>query len=150
MSKNTAFMQKVHLCWTTWLFGAYLALFFPHLYGLDQLEIIAYYIQHLAIIPLGYIILSRRYGFVKITFLNQIAGFATFAIYQLIVLGPLSIITKANLNFALCHSPADPIYKIFGFHYFSIHNLTLNLASFIFRYYLQIIQIFKLFSNLNL
>jgi len=65
--------------------------------------------------------------------MNQLVGFSSFAVYQLAVLAPVSILTKGNLNFALCHTPADPIYKMFGYHYFSIHNFTLNLASFILR-----------------
>jgi hypothetical protein len=27
--------RKLHTCWTAWLFGALLALLFPHLYGIS-------------------------------------------------------------------------------------------------------------------
>jgi hypothetical protein len=93
----------------------------------------------MAIIPFGYIILSTRYVFVKPTFKNQIAAFCSLALYQLAVLGPLSILTMANLNFALCHTPADPLFPYVKEHYFPICTLALNVISFFFRYltYLQ-------------
>ena len=35
-SKATPIMQKIHTYWTSWLFGAYLALMMPHLYGISN------------------------------------------------------------------------------------------------------------------
>ena len=37
ISPSTPFMKKVHTFWTTWLFGAFLALFIPHLEGISNL-----------------------------------------------------------------------------------------------------------------
>jgi hypothetical protein len=64
----------------------------------------------MAITPFGYLVLSRRYKFIKPTLVNQIAAFSSLGIYQVAILGPLSIMTMANLNFALCHTPADPLF----------------------------------------
>jgi hypothetical protein len=64
----------------------------------------------MAIIPFGYLLLSRRYTFVKPTFKNQLAAFSSLALYQFLILTTFSIITMANLNFALCHTPADPLF----------------------------------------
>ena len=35
-SKSSLMMRKIHSYWTTWLFGAYLALMVPHLEGISN------------------------------------------------------------------------------------------------------------------
>lgn len=110
---STPAMRRLHTMWTTWIFGALLALLVPHLYGISEFEVVVYYVEHLFIVPIGLVVLYRRYGFLPPTIKNQFAAFSTMVIYQMGVLFPLSLATKANLNFALCHSPGDPF-----FHYF--------------------------------
>jgi hypothetical protein len=104
----------------------------------------------MAIIPFGYFILSKRYTFVKPTFKNQLAAFSSLALYQFLILGTFSIITMANLNFALCHTPADPLFPYVKEHYFAICTVGLNVISFIFRYltYLQIKLLTKIKAKL--
>lgn len=36
LAPTTDFTRKLHTCWTAWLFGAIMALFIPHLYGITQ------------------------------------------------------------------------------------------------------------------
>jgi hypothetical protein len=59
-----------------------------------------------------------RYGLTTPTITSQIFGFSTMTIYQYVVLTPVSRFSKVNLNFALCHTPADPGFDMFGYHYF--------------------------------
>jgi hypothetical protein len=105
----------------------------------------------MAIIPFGYIVLSRRYIFIKPTFKNQIAAFCSMVLYQLVILAPLSILTMANLNFTLCHTPADPLFPYVKEHYFPICTIALNVISFLFRYltYVQISFLGKIKDKLN-
>jgi hypothetical protein len=69
-----------------------------------------YYFEHLAIIPFGILVLNKRYGFLKPTIKNHIPAFSTMVLWQILVLSPLSRNTMVNLNYALCHSPADPSF----------------------------------------
>ncbi len=62
------------------------------------------------------------------------ASFATMVIYQLGLLLPLSLLTQVNLNFALCHSPADPFYSYTGYHYFTAAVAVLNVLSYLGRW----------------
>lgn len=52
-------------------------------------------------------------------------------IYQTLVLTTLSDISEVNLNFTLCHSPADPFFKVLGYKYFLYAQLYLNIGSYI-------------------
>lgn len=54
-------------------------------------------------------------------------------LYQLLVLLPWCLLTKVNLNFALCHSPADPSFEHIKHHYFTAAVMALNIFSFIGR-----------------
>lgn len=135
VAPSTTLMRKVHSMWTAWLFGATLALLVPHLNGIGQFEIWLYYIEHLVIVPIGPIVLFRRYGALRPTFANQFACFSSLAFYQLLVLFPLSYLTKVNLNFALCHSPGDPLYPVFGLYYFFFAMYYLNFASYLARWF---------------
>lgn len=56
------------------------------------------------------------------------------ALYQLAILGPISIMTMANLNFVLCHTPADPLFPYVKYQYFVVCTVALNVFSYIFRY----------------
>ena len=133
-SKSSLMMRKIHSYWTTWLFGAYLALMVPHLEGISNFQVYLYYYEHLLIVPIGPIILYKRYGFLKPTIINQIACFSSMVIYQLITLTSLSRIFKVNLNFALCHSSADPFFNSLGHYYFLLASIHLNFASYVFRW----------------
>lgn len=66
------------------------------------------------------------------------ASFASMTIYQLGVLVPISLLTQVNLNFSLCHSPADPFHQFVGYHYFSGAVFALNFFSLIGRWVLYI------------
>lgn len=106
------------------------------------------------IIPVGPLILYPRYGMVKPNFKNQICAFATMVIYQLLLLTPVSRFAQVNLNFTLCHSPADPSFEYIGHHYYSIAMIILNIISFIARYIiygflLPLKQLYKSENNKN-
>ena len=124
----------IYTAWTGWLFGPYMATFVPHLNGLNNFQIFLYYYEHIALIPLGFLVLTKRYGFMTPTFKNQMAAFGTIAIYQLYVLVPFSRSTMVNLNFALCHSPADPLYPIVKYYYFAFCTVFLNIFSYLARW----------------
>lgn len=138
VAPSTARMHKLHTMWTSWLFGAFLALFFPHLRGISDFEVYLYFLEHLLIIPIGPIILFRRYDFVKPNFKNQFAAFASLGIYQCSVLFFFSVLTSVNLNFALCHSPSDPFFAIFGKWYFPFAMFYLNFGSWMSRWVLYL------------
>jgi hypothetical protein len=55
-------------------------------------------------------------------------------LYQLIVLAPLSKLTMVNLNFTMCHSPADFSYPHIGYYYFVACAFVLNICSYICRW----------------
>ncbi len=44
VSPSTPFMQKLHNCWLTWVYGAYVAISIPHLEGVSQIEVYLYYL----------------------------------------------------------------------------------------------------------
>lgn len=77
------------------------------------------------------------------------ASFGTMVLYQLIVLLPLCLITMVNLNFALCHSPADPFFDYVGYHYFTGGVIVLNLFSTVSRWlsYLMVLPLKIYFDN---
>ena len=56
------------------------------------------------------------------------------ALHQILILAPFARVTKVNLNFALCHSPADPLFDTVGCYYFVICAFGLNVLSYIFRW----------------
>lgn len=70
----------------------------------------------------------------KPTLKNQLPAFATIAIYQFLVLGPFARLNMVNLNFVLCHSPADPSFEIVGYYYFVVCTLFLNIFSYLARW----------------
>jgi hypothetical protein len=74
-----------------------------------------------------------RYGLTTPTITSQIFGFSTMTIYQYVVLTPVSRFSKINLNFALCHTPADPGFDMFGYHYFFYGFMYLGLLSYMTR-----------------
>ena len=86
------------------------------------------------IVPFGPIILSSRYGFIKPGFINQITSFSSLVLYQVLVLTPMSRMTKANLNFTLCHSDADFLYPLLGYHYYTAGVINLNWLSMVCRF----------------
>ena len=51
-----------------------------------------------------------------------------------------------NLNFTLCHSPADPFYDKLGYYYYAVAVIHLNMASYALRWFtyfqLQLIDYF--------
>lgn len=149
LTKNTLKNRMLHTAWTGWLFGPYMATFIPHLNGIDDFEILLYFYEHIAIIPLGFLVLAKRYGFMKPTFKNQMASFGTIALYQFLILVPFSRNTMVNLNFALCHSPADPLFPTIGYYYFVVCTAFLNLSSYIARW-ISYVQIKILYSILGL
>lgn len=135
LSPSTVFTRKMHSMWSAWMYGATLALLSPYLLFLTDFEIFLYYLEHFLIVPIGPIVLCRRYGILKPTKLNQFVCFSSMALYQIVVLFPLSVATQVNLNFALCHSSGDPFYPIFKQYYFFFAMFYLNLASYLGRWF---------------
>jgi hypothetical protein len=84
-------------------------------------------------------------------FKDQMASFGAVAVYQLIVLVPIGFITQVNLNFSLCHSPADPFYPHIGYHYFAAAALlVLNIFSFLGRYIVYLMTLpLRMFTSEN-
>lgn len=131
---NSRANRILHTAWTGWLFGPYLANFIPHLDGIDQFEIVLYYIEHIALVPCGYLILASRYGFLKPNFKNSQAAYSTSILWLCFVLVPLSRSNMVNLNFAICHSPADPFFDYVGHFYFICCIIFVNLLSYVCRW----------------
>ena len=69
------------------------------------------------------LVLARRYGFAKPTFINNLALVSTVGIYQYLFLGSLCILISINLNSQLCHLPGDVLYELFGHHYYIVKNI---------------------------
>lgn len=65
-----------------------------------------YFVEHLVILPIGPMVLARRYGNTFPNFPNHLAAYSTFLVFQLLMLMPLSRLFRVNLNFTLCHSPS--------------------------------------------
>lgn len=124
----------MHTAWSAWLYGAILALLVPHLDGVTYSGILIYYYEHLLIMPIGPLLLYRRYGFTMPNIVNQISSYATMCLYQLLMLAPIGRITMVNLNFALCHTSADPSYSLFGYHYFTFMAMFLCVVSAVARW----------------
>lgn len=83
--------------------------------------------------PIGPLLLLPRYGLPTPTFSSQVFGLATMTIYQYAVLTPASRCSKVNLNFTLCHTPADPGFDIFGYWYLLFGWFYLGVFSYITR-----------------
>ena len=126
---TTPFMKMLHTTWSGWAFGAFGAFIWPHLEGLSLLEIVLYYCEHLVILPIGSIVLHRRYGTLRPNFKNCILAFSVLLLCQVWVLTPLSRIFKVNINFTLCASPAEPFWPGWGYHYFTIECFFCNFVS---------------------
>ena len=131
---NTVFAQKVHTYWTAWVFGGMMALMVPHLEGISSFEVLLYYVEHGLIFPFGPLLLYRRYGFLTPTFTSQLAAFSSLCIYQLTWLLFISRTTMVNLNFVLCHTPADPAFPHIGYHYVTAAIFVLNIISWVGRW----------------
>lgn len=135
MGNNTSYkMRWMHTAWTGWLFGGFAALVIPHLEGLSLIEAVSFFFEHLLIWPLGPLLLNRRYGYVKPTLANNFPSYGTMILFHLLILVPVCRLTKANINFQLCHSPAQPLYPSFGYHYYSLEIINLFLICLIIRW----------------
>ena len=128
--ENEKKIQRFHTYWTAWLSGAMMALVVPHLEGISNFEVFLYYYEHLLIFPIAPFVLLRRYGYETPTIKNQLVAFCSVCLYQLLILTPLSRISMVNLNFTLCHTPADPIFESVKHHYYFIYMFILNIFSF--------------------
>lgn len=129
---NTSlFMRRMHMAWTAWLFCPFSALLLPHLEEINWTEFVLYYVEHIIILPLGPLVLHRRYANHWPSLKAHLAGFATMIAFQTIVLVPFGRFLKVILNFALCHSTAEPFYPLFGYHYFAMEVLNLCLIAYL-------------------
>jgi hypothetical protein len=72
------------------------------------------------ILPIGPLVLYRRYGNLFPSFKNQMASYSTILAFQMLVLTVISRALRVNLNFTLCHSPAEPFFDAYGYHYFTL------------------------------
>jgi hypothetical protein len=113
-------MRRLHVAWIAWLFCPFSALLLPHLEEVSMLEFALYYVEHWIILPLGPLVLYRRYGNPWPCLKSHIAGFGTMVAFQMLLLVPLGRFLKVNLNFALCHSPDEPFFPAFGYHYLAL------------------------------
>ena len=126
-------MRRLHTVWTGWLFGPFGALIIPHLQGLSLVEIIVFFGQHLLILPFGPMLLARRYEYLRPDFKNHAIAFGSIIIYHFIILVPVCRIFKVNINFMLCHSPAEPLFPAFGYHYFFLEVFNLKWIGYVIR-----------------
>jgi hypothetical protein len=78
---SSLLMRRMHVAWTAWLFCPFSALVLPHLEEVSFLELMLYYIEHLIILPIGPLVLSRRYGNPWPSIKSHIAGFATIVAF---------------------------------------------------------------------
>lgn len=112
--------RRLHLAWTAWLLGPFGALAWPHLEEISMFEFVLYFVEHLVILPIGPMVLARRYGNTFPNLRNHLAAYSTFLVFQLLMLTPLSRLYRVNLNFTLCHSPSEPFFEDYGYHYYPI------------------------------
>jgi hypothetical protein len=97
-------------------------------------EFVLYYVEHLIILPIGPIVLYRRYGFPKPSLKNHLCGYGTFIAFHMLLLVPISRFLKVNLNFALCHSPDEPFYPNFGYNYVLLEIFNVCAIAFLVRF----------------
>jgi hypothetical protein len=126
-------IRRLHIAWTAWLLGPFGALAFPHLEDITMFEAVLYFVEHLIILPIGPLVLYRRFGNCRPGFKNQIASFSTLLAFQTLVLVSISRALKVNLNFSLCHSPQEPYFADYGYHYFTIEIFNTCLITFAVR-----------------
>jgi hypothetical protein len=67
-------------------------------------------------------------------FKNHVAGFGTNVTFQFFLLVPIGRFLKVNLNFAICHSPYEPYYPLFGYHYLVAEVFNLCLIAYLLRW----------------
>jgi hypothetical protein len=63
--------------YNAWLFCPFAAFLFPHLEEISLFEFLLYYVEHLIILPIGPLLLLRRYGNRWPSFKAHIAGYGT-------------------------------------------------------------------------
>ena len=116
-------------------FGGLLGLIFTENEDLPFFEIFVYYVQHVFVAGLGPLILSlsgrydiRNYVKYPLPWLGAIF----FTLYERFLIMPMSMITYANLNHALCGFDSDPMYAKFdlGRWYWLWAELYLSAACF--------------------
>lgn len=119
----------------TLLLGAFLGLMFPTISPDDNLtENFVFYSEHSLPLVASAFFYILHYSNTKWSSLRwHFIGIAQFSLYQRLFLWPLSEIAFVNLNYVICGSPADPVYKYFGFLYLIFSELYLSLASYIVR-----------------
>jgi len=98
-------MKRLKVAFNAWLFCPFCALVLPHLEEISIYEFLLYYIEHFIILPIGPLVLLRRYGNHWPSLKVHAASYGTIISYQTLLLVPISRWFKVNLNFALCHSP---------------------------------------------
>lgn len=111
--------------------GSLCALLFPDLEGLDIYgEHFMFYLEHWLTTVINPLVLILHHRYV-LSFSQHIFSFSFFVIYQRIVLFSLSHLTTANLNYTLCHTPADPFYPVFKQYYYIFSEFYLSFMAFV-------------------
>ncbi len=98
-------------------FGGYIGIIFNENEGFTPFETFIYHSEHAFASWLGPLVLSYtgRYDYRSyVKYPLPWFGFILFTLYQRYVLMPISQLTWANLNHALCGLDNDPFYKHFN------------------------------------
>ena len=94
-------------------FGAWLGLVFTENEGLDNIELIVYFIEHFMGAFVGTLVMAMSGRFNILLYNNRAylwLGHILFSYYMRPFLTPIAHFTWANLNHCLCGTDSDPIY----------------------------------------
>ena len=95
--------------------GAVLAILFPVLdtYTLP-LEVEMYWVQHTLMIAIpAILIMTESHGRMTPVLLDTgsiLLSYSIFFLYHLLLLQPLALLSRVNLDFVLCPAPSDPFH----------------------------------------
>jgi len=103
-------------------FSSFIPLLFPVTLGLSGFfEKEIFWIEHYLYAIINPLVLSfsgRYYTDNTISIKNHLMGHCLFALYQRVILFPISLMTDVNINYTLC--PSGSKKKFFYFSYFLI------------------------------
>lgn len=150
--KKSKFTDSLVIITTNLLFCSVTALKSPNLVGLDQLEIMFFFIEHFNVLftfPFAIIYFGRFNDLPLFNITSLIISHCFFGLYQRVLLFPLSRLTLVNLNYTLCCSLSDPFVKYIGIYYYIMSDYYLIVLSYITKLFMHFIAYMFLGFNIN-
>jgi len=138
LTKKDASNNTLYANFISNLFSPWCGIVFSVNVGLDlPYEAEMYWVEHFMgalINPLALVFGERYRSRQYFDFGYRLIGFALFSLYHRVVLLPISVLTWANLDQALCHALTDPFYPLFEKWYYLMADVYVSPGSFVFSY----------------